>query len=199
MTGVEVVGPAGQSRIAAERVILAGGAYGSPLILLRSGIGAADELRALGISPYHDLPGVGRNLQDHPAIGAHYQGRPETIAALEAFVAAGGLPREEGTIGLARSSRCEGPYDLHLYPIASRPFAGKGWRFHISAAVMAPRSRGTIGLNPADRPTPRRRRSSTRTTSPTPRSTISTRSPTPSPSAATSARSRRWRRCWTAS
>ena len=72
------------------------------------------------------------------------------IAALEAFVAAGGLPREEGTIGLARSSRCEGPYDLHLYPIASRPFGGKGWRFHISAAVMAPRSRGTIRLNPSD-------------------------------------------------
>jgi choline dehydrogenase len=78
----------------------------------------------------------------------HYQGRPETVAALEAFVAGGGLPREEGTIGLARSSRCEGPYDLHLYPIASRPFGGKGWRFHISAAVMAPRSRGTIRLNP---------------------------------------------------
>jgi choline dehydrogenase len=156
VTGLDVVGPAGSSHIAADRVILTAGAYGSPLILLRSGIGAADELRTLGITSLrsggvplvHDLPGVGRNLQDHPAIGVHYQGRPETIAALEAFVAAGGLPREEGTIGLARSRRCEGPYDLHLYPVASRPFAGKGWRFHISAAVMAPRSRGTITLNP---------------------------------------------------
>jgi choline dehydrogenase len=91
---------------------------------------------------------VGRNLQDHPAIGVHYEAKPETIAALEAFIAAGGLPREEGTIGLARSARCEGPYDLHLYPIASRPFGGKGWRFHISAAVMSPRSRGSIRLNP---------------------------------------------------
>ena len=106
--------------------------------------------REVGITPQHDLPGVGRNLQDHPAIGVHYQGRPETVAVLDAFIAAGGLPREEGTIGLARSSRCEGPYDLHLYPIASRPFGGKGWRFHISAAVMAPRSRGTITLNPGD-------------------------------------------------
>ena len=87
-------------------------------------------------------------MQDHPAIGVHYEARPETIAALEAFVAGGGLPREEGTIGLARSSRCAGPYDLHLYPIASRPFGGKGWRFHISAAVMSPRSRGEIRLNP---------------------------------------------------
>jgi choline dehydrogenase len=150
VAGVDIVGPAGATRIAADRVILAAGAYGSPLILLRTGIGAADELRALGITTRHDLPGVGRNLQDHPAIGAHYQGRPEAVATLEAFVAGGGLPREEGTIGLARSSRCEGPYDLHLYPIASRPFGGKGWRFHVSAAVMAPRSRGTICLNPRD-------------------------------------------------
>jgi choline dehydrogenase len=147
-TGVEAIGAAGRTRIAAERVILAGGAYGSPLVLLRSGIGPADELAANGIEARHDLPGVGRNLQDHPAIGVHYRATPETIAALDAFVAAGGLPREEGTIGLARSTRCAGPYDLHLYPIASRPFAGKGWRFHLSAAVMAPRSRGTIRLNP---------------------------------------------------
>ena len=124
MTGLDVVGPGGSSHIAAEQVILTAGAYGSPLVLLRSGIGAADELRHWDRAS-HDLPGVGRNLQDHPAIGMHYQGRPETVAALDAFVAAGGLPREEGTIGLARSSRCEGPYDLHLYPIASRPFGGK--------------------------------------------------------------------------
>jgi choline dehydrogenase len=91
---------------------------------------------------------VGRNLQDHPAIDVFYEARPETIEALKGFVVAGGLPREEGTIGLARSSRCEGPYDLHLYPIASRPFGGKGWRFKISAAVMSPRSRGFIRLNP---------------------------------------------------
>jgi choline dehydrogenase len=148
VTGVVAVGPDGASTIAAERVILAGGAYGSPLVLLRSGIGAADELNEYGIDVTHNLPGVGRNLQDHPAIGVHYEAKPETIDTLEAFITAGGLPREEGTIGLARSSRCEGPYDLHLYPIASRPFGGKDWRIHISAAVMSPRSRGSIRLNP---------------------------------------------------
>jgi choline dehydrogenase len=147
-TGVAVIGPNGPATISAERVIMAGGAYGSPLILLRSGIGAADDLSSYGISVNHDLPGVGRNLQDHPAIDVFYEARPETIEALKGFVVAGGLPREEGTIGLARSSRCEGPYDLHLYPIASRPFGGKGWRFKISAAVMSPRSRGFIRLNP---------------------------------------------------
>jgi choline dehydrogenase len=149
VSGLGVIGPEGPAHIAADRVILAAGAYGSPLILLRSGVGDAAEMRAIGIAPVHDLPGVGRNLQDHPAIGVHYQARPEMIAALEEFVSAGGLPREEGTIGLARSSRCEGPYDLHIYPVASRPFGGKGWRFHLSAAVMAPRSRGSIRLNPA--------------------------------------------------
>ena len=54
------------------------------------------ELRAAGITPRHDLSGVGRNLQDHPAIGVHYAGSPELLAALEAFIATGGLPREEG-------------------------------------------------------------------------------------------------------
>jgi choline dehydrogenase len=52
--------------IANEEVILSAGAYGSPQTLLLSGIGAADELRAAGVSPVHDLPGVGRNLADHP-------------------------------------------------------------------------------------------------------------------------------------
>jgi choline dehydrogenase-like flavoprotein len=41
------------------------GAIGSPKLLLLSGIGPADELRVLGIEVAHDLPGVGRNLQDH--------------------------------------------------------------------------------------------------------------------------------------
>ena len=50
---------------ARREIILCGGAINSPQILMLSGIGAADELRALGIAPVMDLPGVGRNLQDH--------------------------------------------------------------------------------------------------------------------------------------
>jgi choline dehydrogenase-like flavoprotein len=46
-------------------VLITSGAIGSPKLLLLSGIGPADELRALGIDVAHDLPGVGRNLQDH--------------------------------------------------------------------------------------------------------------------------------------
>lgn len=54
--------------IANEEVILSAGAYSSPQILLLSGIGSADELRTVGIDPVHDLPGVGRDLADHPVV-----------------------------------------------------------------------------------------------------------------------------------
>jgi choline dehydrogenase-like flavoprotein len=52
--------------VRAEReVILASGGIGSPHLLLRSGIGPADHLRAVGVPVVHDLPGVGENLHDH--------------------------------------------------------------------------------------------------------------------------------------
>lgn len=51
--------------IRAPEVVLCGGAYGSPSVLLRSGIGPADDLRGLGIDVVADLP-VGRGLRDHP-------------------------------------------------------------------------------------------------------------------------------------
>jgi len=56
----------------AGEVILSGGAFNSPQLLLLSGIGPADEIREHGINVVHDLPGVGRNLQDHASIGMIY-------------------------------------------------------------------------------------------------------------------------------
>ena len=58
---------------AAREVILSAGAFNSPQLLLLSGIGPPDELRAAGIEPRHALPGVGKNLQDHPLVVAVYQ------------------------------------------------------------------------------------------------------------------------------
>jgi len=57
----------GQVReVAARReVILSAGAYGSPAILERSGVGPAEVLKAAGVETVHHLPGVGENLQDH--------------------------------------------------------------------------------------------------------------------------------------
>jgi choline dehydrogenase len=64
--GVEVrAGRGAPDRIRAGEVILSGGAINSPQTLQLSGVGPADELRALGIDVVHDLPGVGENLQDH--------------------------------------------------------------------------------------------------------------------------------------
>jgi choline dehydrogenase-like flavoprotein len=66
--GVEVLRSNNLERLLAEReVIVCAGAYHSPHLLLLSGIGPADELRALGIEPRVDLP-VGRNLHDHPMV-----------------------------------------------------------------------------------------------------------------------------------
>jgi choline dehydrogenase-like flavoprotein len=55
-----------------REVILAGGTVNSPQLLMLSGIGPASELKAAGISPMHDLPGVGKNLQDHPMVSVGY-------------------------------------------------------------------------------------------------------------------------------
>ena len=52
--------------IVAREIILCAGAIHSPTILLRAGIGPADELQKIGITPRLDRPGVGRNLQNHP-------------------------------------------------------------------------------------------------------------------------------------
>ncbi|MFN8662408.1 MAG: GMC family oxidoreductase N-terminal domain-containing protein [Thermomicrobiales bacterium] len=52
-----------------KEIILCAGAFGSPAILLRSGIGPAEHLHTHGIRVIADLPGVGENLQDHPFLG----------------------------------------------------------------------------------------------------------------------------------
>ena len=70
-TGVEYRDAAGLTqRVAASgEVILSAGAVNSPQLLMLSGIGDPDRLRAAGVEPRHDLVGVGANLQDHLACG----------------------------------------------------------------------------------------------------------------------------------
>ena len=64
--GVEIAGKAGVETLRAHReVIVSCGAIGSPVLLLRSGIGPAEHLRRTGVPVVHDLPGVGSNLHDH--------------------------------------------------------------------------------------------------------------------------------------
>jgi choline dehydrogenase len=67
-TGVAVQRNGSTSMIHADReIILSGGAVNSPQLLQLSGIGDGDHLRRIGIAVTHELPGVGQNLQDHPA------------------------------------------------------------------------------------------------------------------------------------
>jgi choline dehydrogenase len=57
---------------AAREVILSGGSYNSPQLLLLSGIGPAEDLRAMDIPVVHDAPGVGRNLSEHPRVPVQF-------------------------------------------------------------------------------------------------------------------------------
>ena len=57
---------------AAGEVLLAGGVFNTPQLLMLSGIGEAEHLREVGIEPKVNLPGVGRNLQDHLSVDVHH-------------------------------------------------------------------------------------------------------------------------------
>ncbi len=79
--GVEVKKDGQVQLIEARDIIVAAGAIGSPHLLLRSGIGPSKKLGAIGINTVIDLPGVGQNLRDHPAVRMTFSLRepPERI------------------------------------------------------------------------------------------------------------------------
>jgi choline dehydrogenase len=79
VTGVEYVDKSGQGiTVESEReVVLCAGAVNSPQLLLQSGVGDAEELKAVGIEPVHHLPGVGKNFHDHALVFVHPRLRPE--------------------------------------------------------------------------------------------------------------------------
>ena len=71
--GIEYMKDGKTHSVRAEKeVILAGGAINSPQVLMLSGIGPGGHLSEMGIDVVQDLPGVGEDLQDHPAIGLEY-------------------------------------------------------------------------------------------------------------------------------
>ena len=89
-SGVETLSGRDRLQFEARReVILAGGAINSPQLLQLSGIGDPDWLRAAGVSPVIDLPGVGRNLHDHLDITAQI----ETLSTTSEGLSLGTLPR----------------------------------------------------------------------------------------------------------
>jgi choline dehydrogenase len=85
-TGIEYLRNGQRESARADlEVIVSGGAVNTPQLLMLSGIGAADQLRAHGIAVVHDLPGVGENLQDHLAASIIVDcKRPVTMIGAEA-------------------------------------------------------------------------------------------------------------------
>jgi choline dehydrogenase len=136
--------------IEADRFVLAAGTYGSPTVLMRSGIGAPDELRAAGVDLTHKLPGVGRNLHDHPRASLIFSGTRALVEAMQAFGQDHWMP-EEQTVAKARSSRCGPGFDLHIYPVGgSGAHLPSNWYWTLEVACMTPRSRGSMHIRSAD-------------------------------------------------
>jgi choline dehydrogenase len=127
------------SVIGAGWVVLCAGVYGSPAVLLRSGIGPADHLRSLAIPVRVDLPGVGANLADHPTVDVEcgsYRGTARTAPVMH-------------VLGTFRSSTCagDGAPDLMLW--MADP-GGDPPTFEIAVVRLKPRSRGHVRLRSAD-------------------------------------------------
>jgi choline dehydrogenase len=133
-----------------REVVLCAGAYGSPAILLRSGIGPAADLRALGIPIVADRPGVGAHLLDHPIFGfANGMNAGAYSYAIKADRAA---PRQVfiPTLVKARSRRAVEEIDLHVYH-ACFPDAGQGrWALVLLLSLQFATSRGQVRLTSPD-------------------------------------------------
>jgi choline dehydrogenase-like flavoprotein len=154
---------------ASQEVVLAAGAINSPQLLLLSGIGPAEELRARGVSVVHDLPGVGKNLQDHLNVnivqrakrGSALDGKNRGLApigvALE-YLFYGTGPgtsnvAEAGAFAVSALGAATPDLQYHFIPAqvvnhARTPMDGDGVTVH--ACCLRPQSRGEIRLASTD-------------------------------------------------
>lgn len=165
--GVEAqLGPRREVFRASREVVLCGGAVNTPQLLLLSGIGPADELRALGIEVVVDAPNVGRGMQDHLAVSAVY--------TANAPVSYFGADRKAGVIAKYLLSR-SGPFssniaeaggfvrtrsdlpgpDLQLLfgPamfVEHGQVEAPGHGYSLGPYLLTPQSRGSITLRSAD-------------------------------------------------
>lgn len=155
---------------ASREVILSGGSINSPHLLMLSGVGPADHLGTTGIDVVADLPGVGRNLQDHLGTFLRYEitvpfslygATPEQLAAVQAeyettrqglftsnIAEAGAFLQTEGSAGPPNLQGFFLPYCLTESPLdAFQPYChGVSFAFYVNR----PASRGQITLASAD-------------------------------------------------
>lgn len=139
--------------ILAEHVVLSAGAYNSPVIAMRSGIGDRAELAAHGIDVVADLPGVGRNLTEHPAYWNIHVAKPPAAEAKSMF----------GSVLSVAVGPDEPDYDVQILPSAAVPTDKlptkiippamshpTGWDMVFFVSCVQPRSRGTVRLSSRD-------------------------------------------------
>ena len=144
--GAEVIRDGQPSYVAAGRVVLAAGAYHSPALLLRSGVGAGSELAGYGIEVAADLPGVGKHLLDHACVQLDFHGQEglvEQLAELD-------WNPDEQTVGRMRSTLCDdGPYDIHVFMVAGANSGHPGLPpISLYGGAMRARSEGSVTLSP---------------------------------------------------
>ena len=134
-----------RGRLTARTVIVAAGAYGSPAVLLRSGIGPARDLERHGIAVAENLP-VGRGLVDHPGVGIEWVAAPEHVPDHGPAFATSLLVR-------ARSDTCpDGTWDLHFLPWLES--TDDGWSTSAVVYLLKPDSQGSVALESPDPRTP---------------------------------------------
>ena len=133
----------------AEVIVLAAGAYFSPAILLRSGIGPASELHGLGIAPACDLP-VGRRLLDHCGTSVTWSLSAELRRDAAARARTGDLVQPHAIIKGASTHCPPGAWDLHLLSWISP--SDESDAFEASALVfhLKPLSHGRVLLRSRD-------------------------------------------------
>jgi len=164
--GVEYVSKGATASIVADReVILSGGAINSPQLLLLSGIGPAEELKRAGIRAVTNLPGVGKNLQDHPMVSVGFLCKqPVSMASAESlgnllrylFFRNGPLTSNVAEAGIfARTKPGLNVPDLQLvfgpaYYVNHGFDTHKEHCFGFGPTLVAPESRGEIALKTPD-------------------------------------------------
>ncbi|MFJ2260663.1 GMC family oxidoreductase [Streptomyces sp. NPDC087844] len=146
VTGVRL---ADGENLGADLVVLAAGTFGSPAVLLRSGVGPPDALAALGITPVVPLPGVGANLHDQPTADVEFTGSPELARAMCRWLTKAQVA-DEPVLVKARSGQATDAFDLHVFPVSETPFEGREWRWVLPVACLTPRSRGEVRLRSRD-------------------------------------------------
>jgi choline dehydrogenase len=138
--GIELTTPDGRREMAADRVVVAAGAYGSPHLLMLSGIGPADAIEAAGLAVVHRLDGVGRNFQDQAVVYLTFGGEAEFH---EEYL----IPKVRL---IAKSDPALDHGDLHVLLHPAIKVRGLAPLLPVSVRLLDVRSRGRVRLVSAD-------------------------------------------------